>query len=135
MPHVVVEFSANLRGRADVPRLLRTLHAAALATGVFPRGGTRTRAEERTEYVIADGHPDNAFVHVTLRIGHGRDLETRRSAGQAVFDALVAELAPAFASTPLAISFEVQEIDPDLSWKHNNVHRYVEARDAGRETR
>jgi 5-carboxymethyl-2-hydroxymuconate isomerase len=133
MPHVVVEFSANLRGRADVPRLLRVLHQAALDTGVFPRGGSRTRAEERSEYLIADAHPDNAFVHVTLRIGHGRDLATRRRAGQAVFDALVAELAPAFEATPLAISLEVQEIDPDLTWKHNNVHRHVEARDAGRE--
>jgi 5-carboxymethyl-2-hydroxymuconate isomerase len=133
MPHVVVEFSANLRDRADVPRLLRVLHDAALATGVFPRGGTRTRAEERADFVIADAHPDNAFVHVTLRIGHGRDLATRRRAGQAVFDALVAELARASEATPLAISFEVQEIDPELSWKHNNVHRYVEARDAGRE--
>lgn len=134
MPHVVVEFSANLRGRADVPRLLRVLHDAAIATGVFPRGGTRTRAEERTDYLIADAHPDNAFVHVTLRIGHGRDLATRRRAGQAVFDALLAELAPAFDATPLAISFEITEIDPDLSWKHNNVHLYVEARDAGRNT-
>ena len=133
MPHVVVEFSANLRARADVPRLLHVLHHAAIATGVFPRGGTRTRAEERTEYLIADAHPDNAFVHVMLRIGHGRDLDTRRRAAQRVFDALCAELAPAFDAGPLAISFEVQEIDPDLSFKHNNLHRYVEARDAGRE--
>lgn len=133
MPHVVVEFSANLRARADVPALLRAVHAAALATGVFPRGGTRTRAEERTDYVIADGHPDNAFVHVVLRIGHGRDLATRRRAGQQVFDAVVAQLEAAYAAGPLAISFEVQEIDPELSWKHNNVHDHVVARDAGRE--
>lgn len=133
MPHVVVEFSANLRARADVPALLRATHAAALASGVFPRGGTRTRAEERAEYVIADGHPDNAFVHVTLRIGHGRDLATRRRAGQQVFDAVLAELGPAFAAGPLALSFEVQEIDPELSWKHNTVHDHVAAREAGRE--
>jgi 5-carboxymethyl-2-hydroxymuconate isomerase len=50
-----------------------------------------------------------------------------------VFDALLAELAPVSEASPLAISFEVQEIDPDLSWKHNNLHRHVEARDAGRE--
>ncbi|MFM1988316.1 MAG: hypothetical protein RJA99_1273 [Pseudomonadota bacterium] len=133
LPHVVVEFSANLRARADVPALLRAAHAAALATGVFPRGGTRTRAEERADYVIADGHPDNAFVHVTLRIGHGRDLATRRRAGRQVFDAVVAELAPAFEAGPLALSFEVQEIDPDLSWKHNTIHDHLAARDAGRE--
>ena len=133
MPHVVVEYSANLRTRADVPALLRRLHDTAIATGVFPPGGTRTRAAERTDYVIADGHPDNAFVHVTLRIGHGRDLDTRRRAAQQVFDALCAELAPAFDATPLAISFEVQEIDPALSFKHNNLHDHVEARRAGGE--
>jgi 5-carboxymethyl-2-hydroxymuconate isomerase len=130
MPHVVVEYSANLRQHADVTRLLRMVHDAALATGVFPRGGTRTRAEERTDYLIADGHPDNAFVHVTLRIGHGRDLDTRRQAGQRVFDALCAELAPVLATSPLAISFEVQEIDPDLSFKRNTVHEHVAAREA-----
>jgi 5-carboxymethyl-2-hydroxymuconate isomerase len=134
MPHVVVEYSANLRARIDVPALLRCLHEAALATGVFPLGGTRTRAAERTDFVVADGHPDNAFVHVTLRIGHGRDLETRRRAGQQVFDALRLQLAPVFDASPLAISFEIQEIDPDLSFKHNNLHRHVEARRTGRET-
>jgi 5-carboxymethyl-2-hydroxymuconate isomerase len=130
MPHVVIEYSANLRQRADVARLLRTVHDAALATGVFPRGGTRTRAEERTDYLIADGHPDNAFVHVILRIGHGRDLDTRRRAGQQVFDALCAELAPVLATSPLAVSFEVQEIDPDLSFKRNTVREHVAAREA-----
>lgn len=48
MPHVVVEYSANIRDRVDLPRLIETLHATAIATGVSPEGGTRTRAAERT---------------------------------------------------------------------------------------
>lgn len=48
MPHVVVEYSANIRDRIDLPRLIETLHATAIATGVSPEGGTRTRAAERT---------------------------------------------------------------------------------------
>jgi 5-carboxymethyl-2-hydroxymuconate isomerase len=36
-----------------------------------------------------------------------------------------AALAPAFAASPLAISLELQEIDPALSFKHNNLHEYV----------
>jgi 5-carboxymethyl-2-hydroxymuconate isomerase len=133
MPHIVVEYSANLRRRMQLPLLLRRLHETAIATGVFPPGGTRTRAAERSDYVIADGHPDNAFVHVTLRIGHGRDLETRRRAAQQVFDVLCEQLSPVSDASPLAISFEVQEIDPELSFKKNNVHDYVKARQAGRE--
>ncbi|MFO1351088.1 MAG: 5-carboxymethyl-2-hydroxymuconate Delta-isomerase [Gammaproteobacteria bacterium] len=128
MPHIVVEYSTNLAPRIDVAALLRALHRAALDTGVFPIGGLRTRAAPRQDYVIADGHPDNAFVHVTLRIGHGRDLATKQRAGDRVFGALCAFLDPVFRTTPLGISLEIQEIDPDLSFKHNNLHDIVKRR-------
>ena len=132
MPHIVVEYSANLRDRVDLTALIDTLHAAALATGVFPPGGTRTRAAERIRYRIADGHPDNAFVHVAMTIGAGRDAATKQRAAQAVFDALVAHLAPVFAASPLGLSLELRESDPAPSFKHNNLHDYVAARAAGR---
>jgi 5-carboxymethyl-2-hydroxymuconate isomerase len=133
MPHIVVEYSANIRDRMGLDGLIERLHATAIGTGVFPLGGTRTRAAERTHYRVADGHPDNAFVHVTLRIGHGRDADTKAQAARAVFDALCAHLAPLYDAIPLGISFELQEIDPALSFKKNNLHEYVSARQAGRE--
>ena len=133
MPHIVVEYSANIHDRMQLPALLEKLHAAALATGVFPVGGTRTRAAGRSDYRIADGHPDNAFVHLSLMVGHGRDEETLRRASGAIFDALVAHLAPLFAQIPLGLTLEVRELDPVLSYKHNTLHAYVEARRAGRE--
>src|SRR5579883_1177579 len=90
MAHIVIEYSANLRAPAlgglfDLDGFLRAVHEAALATGVFPIGGIRTRAYEAQHYVIADAHPDNAFVHISLRVGHGRDVETRKKACEAVF--------------------------------------------------
>lgn len=128
MPHIVIEYSANLAQRASLERLIERLHETAIATGVFPRGGARTRAIRCDDYRIADGASDNAFVHVSLRIGHGRTLEVRRAAAQAIFDALVDQLAPVYACSPLGLSLEVQEIDPELSFKHNNLHDYVKAR-------
>jgi len=128
MPHVIVEYSSNIRGRIGVEDLVKRVHEAALGTGVFPIGGIRTRAAERSCYRIADGDPDNAFVHVMLRIRHGRDLETRRRAGEEVFREVCACLEPLFESSPLGISLEVQEIDPELSFKKNNLHEYVDAR-------
>src|SRR5262249_61145050 len=89
MPHIIVEYSANLRERIGPGKLVECVHQAALRTGVFPIGGTRTRAAERAYYRVADGHPDNAFVHVVMRIGHGRDLETRRRRAGEVFGDLV----------------------------------------------
>ena len=130
MPHIIVEHSANLADHLAVDGLLSGLHAAALETGIFPLGGLRSRAAERTLYRIADGDPDNAFVHVVLRIGHGRDLATKKRAGQHIFAALTRYLDPVFAKIPLAISMEIQEIDPDLNFKHNNLHDHVRRRQA-----
>ena len=130
MPHVILECSANLRERTDLAALVERVHAAALATGVFPLGGLRTRVAERGDYRIADGDPDNAFVHVTVRIGHGRDDATKRRAASAIFDAVRDALEPAFATSPLAISLELHEIDPATSFKHNNLHEYVARRQA-----
>jgi 5-carboxymethyl-2-hydroxymuconate isomerase len=130
MAHIVIEHSANLRGRLDVPQLVRAVHQAALATGVFPIGGLRTRAYETESYCIADGHPDNAFVHLSVRVGHGRDLPTRRSACERIFAAACDHLASLFDTTPLGVSVEMAELDPQLSLKKNNLHDHVKRRQA-----
>lgn len=131
MAHIVIEYSAGLRGRLDVPAFLAAVHQAALATGVFPIGGIRTRAYAAEHYVIADGHPDNAFVHLSLKVGHGRDLDTRKRAGEAIFEAACRHLAPLLEALPLGISLEMQEIDPVVTFKKNNLHEYVKQRQAG----
>ena len=128
MPHILIEYSANLRERVDFPEFLLTLRSAALATGVFPLGGIRIRAYEATHCLIADGHPDNAFVHIMLRVGHGRDLDTRKRACDAIFAAACGHLDSLYQRIPLGISLEMQEIDAVLTCKKNNLHEYVKAR-------
>ena len=128
MAHLVVEYSANLRDQFDLGSFLKAIHEAALATGVFPIGGIRTRAYEARDYVIADAHPDNAFVHISLKVGHGRDVETRRRACEAIFAVACSQLAAVFARLPLGIALEMQEIDPVLTFKKNNLHDYVKQR-------
>jgi 5-carboxymethyl-2-hydroxymuconate isomerase len=129
VPHIVIEYSANLRDSVDFPGLLAALRASALATGVFPLGGIRIRAYQADHYLVADGHPDNAFVHIMLRVGHGRDLETRKRACDAIFATATAQLAPVFDRIPLGISLEMQEIDAVLTCKKNNLHEYVKRRE------
>ena len=129
MPHIIVEYSANVHDSIELPRLISQLHDTAIATGVFPRGGTRTRAAKREDFQIADGHPDNGFVHLVLRVGHGRTEDVLKAAAQTIFDAATDHLAAVFEKSPLAISMEVQEIHPVLTFKKNNLHDYVAQRD------
>ena len=131
VPHLIVEYSANAEDRIGLEQLLDALHATALATGIFPEGGLRVRAFRADHYRIADRHPDNAYVHVTALVGYGRPLDVRERAGGQLFECLKTHLAPAFEAGPLAISFNIQEFDPVLNFKHNNLHRYVKSRREG----
>ncbi len=131
MPHLIIEYSANLEGAVEIAGLVKQIHDAALETGVFPIGGIRTRAERRDIYAIADGHADNGFIHVQARIGVGRTPEVRQKAAEHIFSTLKAATADAFAKRPLGLTLEVVEIDPVGSLKHNNLHDIVEARKRG----
>ena len=128
MPHIIIEYSANLEPQLDIPGFMAAMHAAGLATGLFELGGIRVRALRRDQFIVADGDPANAYVHVTARIGHGRPLEKRKALGEALFNAASTYLEPVFATRPLALQLEIQEIDPDLNYKRNNIHARLAAR-------
>ncbi len=128
MPHQIIEYSANLGTRIDIDALVTVLHETAADIDALPVGGLRTRAVAREHYRIADGHPDNQFVNVMLRLAPGRPPEVRKAAGERLFAALCDFLAPTFASSPLAISYEIQEIDAELRWKQNNLRDYLAQR-------
>jgi 5-carboxymethyl-2-hydroxymuconate isomerase len=128
MPHLIVEFSANLERQLEMKRVLKAVHDAALATGVFPIGGMRTRAIRHDLYLVADEHADNAFIHVQARIGVGRAPEVRQKAAEAIFAALQNVTADVFKSAPIGLSLEIVEMDPVGAMKANTLHTYVERR-------
>ncbi|HEV2510259.1 5-carboxymethyl-2-hydroxymuconate isomerase [Bosea sp. (in: a-proteobacteria)] len=128
MPHIVIEYSANLDEELRPMRLVEALHAAALETGIFPLAGLRTRAERRDLYLIADGDPDHIFIAVSVRIGEGRDAATRLRVAEALMAVLERETAEIVQRRGLALSLDVSEIDGTASLKTNNLHERLKAR-------
>jgi 5-carboxymethyl-2-hydroxymuconate isomerase len=128
LPHLIVEYSANIEDQIALDALLDKLHACALRTGVFPLGGLRVRAHRADAYRIADLSRDNGFVHVTALIGHGRPLDVQQRAGRELLAALTEHLDELYARSPLAISLNIQEMHPVLNFKKNNLHEYAKKR-------
>ena len=89
MPHFTIEYSANLDSRVDMGEVVEVVRKAAVETGIFPLGGIRVRAIKCEHYAIADGDPNLGFLDMVLRLGEGRDLATRKKAGEHIFKALV----------------------------------------------
>ena len=122
MPHVIVEYSANVQSHTDIPGLIRTVHQAALSSGLFATAAVRTRAARRDIFAVADEHPQNAFVGITIRMAGGRTEAERQRLADLVFDAACAYLDRQGAHQRLALSFELQEIVEIGARRRNALH-------------
>jgi 5-carboxymethyl-2-hydroxymuconate isomerase len=127
MPHLVVEYTANLRPGGDIGGLLPKLAKCLIdfradGRAIYPAGGVRVRAYEAADYCVAGGLPDAGFVHATLKIGAGRAPEVVNATGEALFAVLKAHFAPLFERQGLALSLDIAEFSERGTWKHNNLH-------------
>jgi 5-carboxymethyl-2-hydroxymuconate isomerase len=127
MPHFTLEYSGNLDARVDIGAVVEVVRKAAVETGIFPLGGIRVRAIRCDHFAIADGSAQFGFLAMVLRLGEGRDLATRKKAGETIFKALSSYLDPVFAGSQFALSFDMQINDKETSWKRNNIHEALKA--------
>jgi 5-carboxymethyl-2-hydroxymuconate isomerase len=122
MPHFVFEYSSNLDGQVDFDALCGRVLDAILESGLFEVGAVRVRAVRCEAYAIADRLPENAFIDMSFRIGVGRSIDDRKRLGERIFAVVTEQLSKLFATPHFALTLEIREIDPDLSWKKNAIH-------------
>jgi 5-carboxymethyl-2-hydroxymuconate isomerase len=125
MPHFIAEYTHNIEQQADLPSLFEKVHACLGASGIFPLGGIRSRAMRLDTWRMADGQHDYAFVHMTLKVGAGRELQTRREVADQLFSVITDHFAELQAQRLLALSFEMCELHTELNYKQNNVHAFL----------
>jgi 5-carboxymethyl-2-hydroxymuconate isomerase len=122
MPHFTMDYSANLDRTVDFDTLCGVVHAEILKTGLFEVGAVRVRAVRCEAYAIADLLAENAFIDMSFRIGEGRSEDDKRRTGEAIFTAVTQHLETLFQTPHFALTLEIREIDPALSWKKNAIH-------------
>lgn len=127
MPHLELRLSRNLVDRIDLPAVVSGLSDELLSCGIFPLGGIRVRAIICDFYAIADRHPENAFVDIQLRVGAGRSPDQLKQAGERLFASARAQFADELAKPHFMLSFDIQVIDPQFSWKENSIHERLKA--------
>lgn len=125
MPHIILDYSANLDAMLDMHGLCAALKDAAAATGVFPPAGIRVRAHAAAHSVVADGDPRHGYVDITIRLAVGRTDAQKTQAIDAVFGAVTAFTADHMATHPFMLSIELRDIDPDHSRKISSIRDYL----------
>ncbi len=134
MPHLKIEYTANLDPQADMGGLCTAL--AGVLTGlrddqgqpVFPVHGTRVLAYPAPHHAVADGQPDRAFVYLNLRIMAGRSDAIKKIAGDALLERAKAHFEHLFKTTPIGMTVQIDEGAQVYDGKHNNLQTFLAAK-------
>ncbi len=131
MPHITIEYSANVEAHHDMQALVDVVHQAALDNGLASLDALRTRAAPRQYYRIADGQSAHAFIAIQCRIGPGRDALTKTSFLEDVLHAAETHVHDEGGTLAIAWSIEVTEMNADDRINHNHVRaRLAEQQEA-----
>ena len=125
MPHITIEYSANIDNRINLQDLCEHMRAEAARIDALPMPGIRVRALKADHYSIADGDPKHAFIDISVRLRAGRPIDVRKDAANRLFNAAKAFLEPVLATSSLALSLEMRDIDPDLSPKTGTIRDHL----------
>ena len=121
MAHFIYEYSANLdEALLDIPGLMEKMHAAAAKSEIFPLSGIRSRAMKCEHFRVADGDPEKGFINLSMKVGRGRDEDTRMQAGELFWQVLTDHLGPLMKKQPLTCSFEKRELEERIKFNHRN---------------
>ena len=119
MPHLTLEYSDNLE--VEVQPLLARLHEEVVATGAINLKGIKSRAIKHTQYRVADGDPDYAFVHVGLLIREGRPVEVQKEATQRVMNVLKETFGHLFEKRKLSLTVDLKEMRDGIALTDHNI--------------
>ena len=122
MPHLTIQYSPLLAQRHDIAALCDNLRQVMIGCGCFPTGGIRVRAWSTPAQSIADGHPENSFADMVLRMAAGRSATVKTAAGQAIMAAAESFFSAELDRPHFALSLEIVDISPEFSWKTNSIH-------------
>ncbi len=114
MPHLVLEYSANVPDPPDFGAVLERLHRAMTTAGPFDLANVKSRVVRRDGFRVAEGAPERSFVHLNVAVLAGRDAETLRATANALLAVLQDSFSRAHAEGRCDITVEIREMRRDL---------------------
>ena len=117
MPHIILEYSANLDELPSFNALFADIHQTLNREGGIRLENCKSRARIANDFYIADGHPNHCFVHLSIEFVKGRSQEIKQIIGQECLR-LVKDAYQAQLSEQLQITVKIDDIELDYYFKY-----------------
>lgn len=76
MPHCIIEYSKDLRGKTSIQDLVENVFTAAKNTNLFDVDDIKVRAKAYKYYQITE--KVSSFIHIEIRLIEGRNIEQKQ---------------------------------------------------------
>ena len=110
MPQLTLEFSSNVIEKNNLNKLFQECHF--LLEKLLPTNidSCKSRAIEYLHYHIGNGEPNNAFVHITLKVMPGRSVDTLKIVGDDMMAILENYFSSSLKKLNLQMTLEIMEL-------------------------
>lgn len=110
MPHLIVDYSANLAGFPEAQALAELNQAVCASPEIAAEADLKTRCAMAGSYAIGTAPQPRAFVHAQLRLLSGRTPEAKRDLSERIA-AVLRRLAPRPEGVLVQLSVEIVDMD------------------------
>jgi len=110
MPRIIIDYSDNVQEEIN-SELFKAIHEYYVSTGRFSIEDIKSRAISHDNYLLGDGHPNNAFVSILMKIMEGREVAFRKELSQEVLKIAKGYFKNSIATLNLNLTCFVSEIE------------------------
>ena len=109
MPHVILEVSANIH-ETNLSPLLVEIHS--ILTEMLPTqlSGCKSRIIRDEDYVIGNNDPQNAFVHLTVKVLKGRSKTLLNTIASSIMEKLKLAFQESYNALNLQYTIAIEEL-------------------------
>jgi 5-carboxymethyl-2-hydroxymuconate isomerase len=118
MPHLTLEYSANVRETTDLKPLFFRLHELLSEIAGIDVRNCKSRARLAEDFLVSEGSDRDAFVHLDVRFLQGRSADVKKDIGAKALGLLREWFAGSSSALALQITVEVREIERGTYFKH-----------------
>lgn len=119
MPHITIEYSANLDEGHDLNPMLHKVHEVLVKTLPASLASCKSRVFKCDDYLVGNGDSQNAFVHMSVKIMPGRTSEIKAEAAGLLLEVMQSIFSDRHKNKIIGYSIEIVELSSQYYKKYS----------------